>query len=260
MDFGTIGGAIAGILLLFTSILVAGGDIMMFVDLPSFFTTIGGTITAMLVAYPLARLKEIPTVLKHAIRTSEERSGEMINMLVTFSEKARREGLLALEDDIDEVDDTFLKKGVQLVVDGTDPELVKSIMLTDLDKIEIRHAVGKDYFDMLGYLAPAFGMIGTLMGLIMMLANLTDKASIGSGMAIALVTTLYGAVFANLIFIPVSKKLDIRNNEEILLKEIMLEGTLSIQSGDNPRIVKDKLTSFLAPSVRERIADEIETR
>ncbi len=256
MDLGTVFGVFVGMALLTAAVLFAGGDLANFISAGSVMVTVGGTISAMFVAYPMTKLMEIWTVGKHALYTKEQDAGEMINMLVTFSEKARREGLLALEDDIEEVTDPFLRKGVQLVVDGTDPELVKSIMNTDLEKIETRHGVGKDLFDMMGLLAPAFGMIGTLIGLILMLANLTDKASIGSGMAVALITTLYGAILANLVFIPLSKKLEGRNYDEILLKEIMLEGTLSIQSGDNPRIVKDKLASFLAPSQRDAIPGE----
>ncbi len=258
MDLGTLGGIVGGLILLTAALIVKDADLGMFADIGSFIVTMGGTTAALLVAYPLAKLKQIVNISRHAFRKKEEKVGEMINMLVTFSEKARREGLLALEDDIEEVDDPFLKKGVQLVVDGTDPELVKSIMLTDLDKIEARHTQGRDIYDSAGLFAPAFGMIGTLQGLILMLANLTDKSSIGQGMGLALITTLYGAILANIVFLPLAKKLETRNNDEILLKEIMLEGTLSIQSGDNPRIVKDKLTSFLAPSVREEVAQNID--
>ncbi len=256
MDLGTIFGIIGGMTLLIVGIFVSGADIKSYWDLSSVFITIGGSSAALIVAYPMAKFLGMWGVAKHTFFKRESNPGEMINMLVTFSEKARREGLLALEDDIEEVNDPFLKKGVQLVVDGTDPELVRTILETDLDKIEDRHKSGKDIFDMWGNLAPAFGMIGTLMGLIQMLANLTDKASIGTGMAVALITTLYGAVLSYLILQPISKKLELRNSDEILLKEIMLEGTLSIQSGDNPRIVKDKLTSFLPPSQRELVTVE----
>lgn len=257
MDLGTIGGVIGGVILLLLSIVFIGGDLANYLNLPSFFTTFGGTLAALLVSYPIAKLLQAGTVAKHALYKKEENPGQMISMLVNFSEKARREGLLALEDDIEEVKDPFLKKGIQLVVDGTDPELVKSIMITDLEKIESRHEIGRDLYDNAGLLAPAFGMIGTLLGLINMLANLTDKSSIGAGMALALITTLYGAILANLVFLPISKKLEGRNRDEMLIKEIMLEGTLSIQSGDNPRIVKDKLTSFLSPQVRAQVAEVV---
>jgi chemotaxis protein MotA len=177
-------------------------------------------------------------------------------MIVTFSEKARREGLLALEDDLDELDDEFLRKGIQLVVDGTDPEIIRNIMETELNHMESRHATGIKVFEDWGIFAPAFGMIGTLIGLILMLANIEDKSAIGPGMSTALITTLYGAILANLVFIPVANKLTTVNNQEILIREIMIEGTLSIQSGDNPRIVKEKLVSFLPPEVRAQVEEE----
>ena len=254
MDIGTIGGIIGGLLLLTGSIVVGGGDLFLFMNIPSFLTTFGGTLAGLFVSYPMRKIVQSWDIGKRALYKQDLDPGGTINMLVTLSEKARREGLLALEDDIEEVDDPFLKKGVQLVVDGTDPELVKRIMRTDLEKLEYRHGLGRGLYEMAGLLSPAFGMIGTLMGLIIMLANLTDKSSIGKGMSLALITTLYGAILANLVFIPMSKKLEGRSNEEILLKEIMLEGTLSIQSGDNPRVVKDKLTSFLSPEIRESIS------
>ncbi len=177
-------------------------------------------------------------------------------MLVNFSEKARREGLLALEDDVDEIDDEFLKKGIQLVVDGTDPELVRNILNAELTALDQRHFEGKDLYEQWGFLTPAFGLIGTLIGLIVMLSRLEDKSSIGAGMSVALLTSLYGAILANLMFLPMAKKLEMSNNEELLMKEIMIEGILSIQSGDNPRIVKDKLASYLAPDLREGLGAE----
>jgi chemotaxis protein MotA len=177
-------------------------------------------------------------------------------MIVTFSEKARREGLLALEDDLDELEDEFLRKGIQLVVDGTDPEIIRNIMETELNHMQSRHLDGIKIFEDWGALAPAFGMIGTLIGLIIMLANIEDKSAIGPGMSTALITTLYGAILGNLVFIPIANKLSWVNNQEVLLREIMIEGTLSIQSGDNPRIVKEKLISFLPPEIRAQVEEE----
>ena len=207
--------------------------------------------------HPLSYILGMGKILRYAFFSPEVNAKEMIITLVSFSEKARREGLLALEDDLDELDDEFLKKGIQLVVDGTDPELVRRIMETELEHIIERHEKGKKVFEDWGYLAPAFGMIGTLMGLILMMVNLEDKSAIGPGMSTALITTLYGAIMANSVFLPIASKLEIRANEEILLKMIMIEGTLSIQSGDNPRIVRDKLIAFLEPSQREEITQEV---
>jgi len=192
----------------------------------------------------------------NAVRVKPMEAGRIISMIVTFSEKARREGLLALEDDLDELEDEFLRKGIQLVVDGTDPEIIRNIMETELNNMQSRHGEGIKIFEDWGIFAPAFGMIGTLIGLILMLSNIEDKSAIGPGMSTALITTLYGALLANLVFITIANKLSYVNDQEILLREIMIEGTLSIQSGDNPRIVKEKLISFLPSDVRAQVEEE----
>jgi chemotaxis protein MotA len=175
---------------------------------------------------------------------------ELINQLVSFADNARKEGLLSLDDTLNDVEDVFLQGGLRLVVDGTDPDVIKRILYTNLDQVESRHEDGIGLFSKWAKLAPAFGMIGTLLGLIGMMANLEDTASIGPNMAIALVTTLYGSVFANLILAPIQFKLEDRHKEEMQIKEIMVQGILSIQSGDNPRILEDKLLTFLPPSER----------
>lgn len=256
MDLGTIGGIISGFIVIIIGILWGSGDLLHFADASSVFITIGGTTSALFVGFPLRKLAGAIGVGRLAFQRYEERPADMISTLVTFSEKARKEGLLALEDNVEEIDDEFLKKGIQLVVDGTDPELVRNIMETELGKIEERHVSGRGIFDLAGFLFPAFGMLGTLIGLILALRSMGTgaKEALGEYMAIALITTFYGSLIANLVMIPISKKLEVRNDSEILLKEIMLEGTLSIQSGDNPRIVKDKLASFLSPTVREELS------
>jgi chemotaxis protein MotA len=175
---------------------------------------------------------------------------------VAFAERARREGLLALEDNLDEVENEFMRKGIQLVVDGTDPEIIKNILYTELNQINARHEDGINLFGFWGSLAPAFGMIGTLIGLIAMLANLDDSAGIASGMATALITTLYGSLVANVFMLPFKQKLMDRDKYETRSKEIVIEGILSIQSGDNPRILLEKLLSFLPPPEREPIRAE----
>ncbi len=175
---------------------------------------------------------------------------DTVTLLVSFAEKARREGILALENSMAEIQDDFIRSGLRLAVDGVEPELIKDILHTELAFIEDRHRNGQAIFDYMGAAAPAFGMIGTLVGLVKMLQNLSDPNAIGPAMAIALLTTMYGAVIANVIFIPVAGKLKMRTAEEILLKEVAIEGVMSIQSGDNPRILEQKLLAFLAPSVR----------
>ena len=169
---------------------------------------------------------------------------KIITTLVAFSEKARREGLLALEDDLDEGEDEFMRKGIQLVVDGTDPDIIKNILYTELNQVQARHSSNIKVIDDWSKLAPAFGMIGTLTGLIAMLANMEDSSAIGAGMAQALITTMYGSLMANLVLIPFKNKLVDLDDGETLVKELIIEGILSIQSGDNPRILEEKLIAF----------------
>jgi chemotaxis protein MotA len=258
MDIATLGGLGIGFFVLIVGIIISGGmgSLGGFVSIPSIFITIGGSFAAIMVSNTLARTLGLMKIAMNATRVHPMEEGRVISMIVTFSEKARREGLLALEDDLDELEDEFLRKGIQLVVDGTDPEIIRNIMETELNYMQARHQDGIKIFEEWGALAPAFGMIGTLIGLIIMLANIEDKTMIGPGMSTALITTLYGAVLGNLVFIPIANKLTYVNDQEVLLREIMIEGTLSIQSGDNPRIVKEKLISFLPPDIRAQVEEE----
>lgn len=255
MDIGTLGGLGLGVAMVLMGIILGGAGFGIYVDIPSILIVIGGSFAALMISNPLPRVLGVMKVLKHAINIPNYEMEKTITTLVNFSERARREGLLALEDDIEEVEDEFLKNGIQLVVDGTDPELIKSILYNDVGQLEERHAVGVKLFDDWGALAPAFGMIGTLIGLIAMLANLDDPDAIGSGMATALITTLYGSFVANLIFIPLKGKLEDRDKTERLSRDIMIEGILSIQAGDNPNILKYKLVSFLEPAKRKEMLD-----
>lgn len=257
MDLGTIIGVISGFMLILMAILTSGGMIPMYLNLPSFLMVIGASFAAMLVSNPLNRMLGIMRYVNLTLRAPDLKEEKIISDLVAFSERARREGLLALEDNLEEVEDEFMRKGVQLVVDGTDPDIIKSVLFNDLNQLQERHDVGIKIFDDWGKLAPAFGMIGTLAGLIAMLQALGDDPdAIGSGMALALITTMYGSVMANLVLIPMKNKLEDRNRDEVRVKEIVIEGILSIQSGDNPRILLEKLVSFLPPRQREAIRQE----
>jgi chemotaxis protein MotA len=256
MDLGTILGLGVGAAMIVMSILTSGGNILMYVNIPSALMVLGGSFSAMLVANPMSRMLGIMNYLKLVLNMPNYEEERIISSLVNFSEKARREGLLALEDDLEEVEDEFMRKGIQLVVDGTDPEIIKSVLYNELNQLQERHDTGIKIFDDWGKIAPAFGMIGTLAGLIAMLANIEDQSSIGSGMSLALITTMYGAIFANLALIPIKSKLEDRDKMETLVREIIIEGILSIQSGDNPRILEQKLTSFLPPARREAVLAE----
>lgn len=250
MDLSTIIGVIVGIVLIGSAIIM-GGNGELFISLQSSMIVLGGTLAGTMVSVSMSEMMKIPHLFRIALQDIRLNSDDIIDVLVEFAEKARREGLLALEQDVMEINDEFLQKGVQLVVDGTDPELVRNIMETKLTFLEERHTKGRRIMDTMGQLAPAFGMIGTLIGLINMLSMLDDPDNLGPSMAVALITTLYGALLANLFFIPLSNKLKERSEEEILLKEVMIEGILSIQAGENPRIVEEKLTAFLANSDEE---------
>jgi len=257
MDIGTIVGLVMGFGFIVWS-MVLGGDVSGFWDVPSVMITCGGALAATVISYPLPQLLGVGKVLKKALIVKAEDPSALIELLVSFAEKARREGLLSLEEEAEALDDEFLQKGVQLVVDGTDPELVRTMMETELAFLEERHRSGQTMFETMGALAPAYGMVGTLIGLVQMLRTLDDPKRIGPGMAVAIVTTFYGAVLSNLVFIPVANRLKVRTGEEILLKEVIIEGILSIQSGDNPRIVEEKLKSFLAPKLRRSRKREVE--
>jgi len=251
MDFATIFGIITGLFILVGAIIL-GGNAIIFINIESVLIVIGGTLAGTMVSYSLSEFKKIPHLLRIASQNHNLNPDEIIEILVKFAEKARREGLLALEENVVEINDRFLQKGIQLVVDGTDPDLVRNILETRLTFLEERHLRGRSIFNTMGQLSPAFGMIGTLIGLIQMLSKLDDPGNLGSGMAVALITTLYGALLANLFFIPLSTKLQERSEEEIMMKEVMIEGILSIQAGENPRIVEEKLYAFLADTVKNK--------
>ncbi|MEI0517910.1 motility protein A [Brachyspira murdochii] len=234
-----------------------------FIDIASVIVVIGGGANSLIMANDISTILGVPKAVKVLLQKPAYSEDQIIITLISFSEKARREGLLVLEDDIQEVSDPFLKKGMQLVVDGTDPELVKNILNTEIDNIEARHDSVRKVFDDAASLFPAWGMIGTLIGLVIMLRSLGGGGgveAIGSGMAVALITTYYGSVIANGFALPISGRLAARHSSEAMVKSIMLEGILSIQAGDNPRIVKDKLVSFLPPAQRQKVNEQVGDR
>lgn len=247
MELTTLIGILSGFAAIIISILISeGADIMSFVNLPSVFITLGGTIAATFVAYPVTALKAMAGAFKMAFKKKEINLQKDIDLIISIANIARREGLLALEDTVRKAGNEFFRKGMMLVVDGADPELIKDVMESEIYFMQERHAESQQVLETMGALAPAYGMIGTLIGLINMLKNLNDVNSLGPGMAVALITTFYGSVLANLVFIPMAKKLRIQTTKETLEKELLLEGLLSIQDGENPRIIKDRLYSFIA--------------
>lgn len=228
-----------------------------FFDLTSVLVTFGGAFMCCLmmtdgIPQYLANLKSIGLIMK--MQTSNET--EMIKNIIELSNVSRKEGLLALEEAASGIDDDFLKKGLLLIVDGTDPELVRSIMETEQIAVEDRHKTVIGFWENLGAMGPAWGMIGTLIGLINMLKNLSDMSTVGPNMAVALITTFYGSVLANWICAPVAAKLKANNAKEITVRNIMVEGLLSIQAGENPRVIEEKLKSFLPPKDRGAVGEQ----
>lgn len=250
MDIGTVIGLIFGIVCIMGSMVLGGGNPLSLVNVPSMLVVFGGTGGALLMAYPLARLFSVHKVILNAVFTTPTDPKLIVRDIVGYAETARREGILALENMVDEMRDPFIVRGIKMAVDGTDPELIQTVMDTELEALMDRHTIGKKILENVARYAPAFGMIGTLMGLIAMLQNMDDPSKIGPGMAVALITTLYGAMIANVVCYPLADKLVARDAEEVLIKTIIIAGVMSIQSGDNPRIVEGKLLTYLPPSDR----------
>ena len=258
MDIASLVGLILGAVMVVFGILSSGGNIVEdFMDLPSVIITIGGSLAGTLASHKLADfiggLKSIGLAMKEP---SVGDASEVISNIINLSNISRKEGLLALEEATHDMDDEVLKKGINLVVDGTDPDLVRGILETDLINLEARHKKVIGFWEKWAELGPAWGMIGTLIGLVNMLKNLTDSSSIGPNMAVALLTTLYGSLIANWLAGPTAAKLKVNNDMEIMMREITVEGLLSIQAGENPRVIEEKLKSFLAPSDRDNAGSE----
>ncbi len=254
MDITTVLGTLFVVVLLLWSLTSGGTPLSLFIDVPSLVMVAGGTTAVTMMAFRIVDLKGLVSVVLRSYLFKLPSPTDEIERIISYANLARKEGLLALEAKLAEVDDPFFSKGVQLVIDGFAADTVRDIMDLDLQWQTQRHSQGKKMLDSMGSMAPAFGMIGTLVGLVKMLANLSDPSSIGAGMAIALLTTFYGAVLANTLFIPLSGKLDIRAKEEMLLRELMIEGVVAIQSGEKPQLIKEKLKGFLPPAVREAVA------
>jgi len=252
MDIATVVGLISGVGLVLVTILM-GGDAYIFWNAPSAVLVIGGTLASTLLNYPLSDVLSVMATVKNTLVHKASSHESLIEKLVAFATVARREGILALESHAKNSGDEFLEKSIQLAIDGTAPELIKDILTTEIAFMEDRHALGQSVLVAMGTYAPAFGMIGTLIGLVQMLTSMEDPSQIGAGMAVAILTTLYGALIANVLCLPAAGKLKVRTANELLGKEIIIEGILSIQSGDNPRVVEQKLKSFVSPDIRSNI-------
>ena len=248
MDIATVVGTIAAFGLVFMAI--GGSNVGMFIDPPSLLIVVGGTIGATLMAYPLGDVLKIVSIAKNTILFKAFSKEGTISQLVEFSNQARRDGILALENAVKEVDDTFVQRGIQLAVDGQEPDAIENVLTLEIESIQSRHKQGAEILQTMATFAPAMGMVGTLIGLVQMLQNMSDPSAIGPAMAVALLTTFYGAIMANMIFNPLAAKLKVRSSSEISVREMTREGIMSIAAGDNPRIVEQKLHAYLQPKAR----------
>jgi chemotaxis protein MotA len=251
MDLATLIGIVSAFGLVVIAILM-NGSLTIFISPSSLMIVVGGTLGTTMINYPLKEMLGTINVVKNAFFAGGGlATEEVIKKFVDLGSKARREGILALEADVKEITDEFMKKGLQMSVDGLEPQSIEEIMSTEIDYLRARHQVGAEIFQTMGTFAPALGMIGTLVGLVQMLQSMDDPSSIGPAMAVALLTTFYGSIMANLVCMPIAGKLKGRSKEEALIKEMVVEGVLSLTRGENPRILEQKMLAFVPPKMRK---------
>jgi chemotaxis protein MotA len=256
MDIATIVGVILGFMVITTAIVVGGGW-EIFVHLPSLTITIGGMLCATLIHFSLPQFLGIFSVIKKTIISKIPPQSQLIQRMVNYAAINRRDGALALEQEIRNVNNLFFVKGLQMLVDGQDSDTIRELMSLEVQYLQERHSTGKKILEFMGSASPAFGMIGTLIGLVKMLRGLDSPDAIGEGMAIALITTFYGALAANLIFIPLAGKLGLYSKTEAMAMEMIVEGICAIARGENPTVVREKLQAFVSQGRREEVKAEI---
>ncbi len=256
MDIATLIGVILGFIVIIGA-MVAGGTAGMFFDAPSLAITMGGMLCATLIHFSLPQFLGIFSVIKKTIVTKVPSQAELIQKMVNYAAINRRDGALALEQEIRKITDLFFAKGLQMLVDGQDSEQIRELLSMEIQYLQHRHSDGKKILEFMGAAAPAFGMIGTLIGLVQMLSNLDSPASIGTGMATALLTTFYGAFAANLLFIPLAGKLGIYSKAETISMEMINEGVCAIALGENPTAVREKMQAFISQGRREDVKANI---
>jgi len=255
VDIATLIGILISFSLVIVSILM-GGDGSWFVNAPSLMIVGGGTMGATLLAYPLGDVLSVFKVVKNVFMHKSQVVSDLIPLISDFAKKARQEGILSFESQLDQIEDPFLVQGIQMAIDGMESSAIEDVMTTEIIYLEERHRLGSEIFSTMGTFAPAVGMLGTIIGLVQMLMQMEDPSQIGAPMAVALLTTFYGTLLANLVFLPIAGKLKTRSKQEVLVKQLVLEGVIAIQSGDNYRVVEQKLKAFIAPKARmEAIAE-----
>lgn len=250
MELSTPIGLVLGFGALLGAFMMEGGSPVMLLSPSAAIIVLGGTIAAILIAFPLKSVLVLPKLVMQTFFSAPGDPEEVVNAFVELADKARREGLLALEEDSKNIEDPFMRKGVMLVVDGVDPEVVRDIMETDASLVAERHSTGQGMLAAMGGFAPTMGIIGTVMGLVNVLSNLADPEHLGESIAVAFIATLYGVVTANILWLPLGNKLKKKSEMELHVRYLMVEGVLAVQAGENPRIVREKLNAFLPPSER----------
>jgi chemotaxis protein MotA len=250
MDIATLVGIVSAFILVISAILM-GGSLTLFINIPSAFIVVGGCLGATMINYPLPDMLKVIKVVKNAFLHKQVTANQVIANFVKLAGIARREGILALESSAKETNDEFMQKGLELAVDGLEPGSIRDILETEVVAIQDRHKLGAEIFTTLGTFAPAMGMIGTLIGLVQMLQTMSDPSTIGPSMAVALITTFYGAIIANFFCLPIAGKLKTRSGAEVMVKDLMTEGVISIAKGENPRVIEQKLNAYLPPQMRE---------
>lgn len=256
MDIATVIGLLMGFGLIFTSIAMGGGEgINAFIDVPSLMITVGGSIAALFINFPMNVCFSSLSVIKKCFLTKVPEAKAVIAQFKELAVVVRKDGMLALEKELENIDDDFMKRGLEIVISGAEETQIRNVLETELAAIEARHMIGKKIVESTGAAAPAFGMIGTLVGLVQMLQSLDDPSKIGGGMATALLTTLYGAIIANVACIPLSGKLETRSQEEVASRELMISGICALAQGLAPRAVEDNLVAYLSPKSRKSVQE-----
>jgi chemotaxis protein MotA len=250
MDLGSVLGVVLGVACIIISIFINDGEVISYWNLPSLFITVGGGLCSTLISFKLKDFLGIFKLCVHVFTDKKTSANETIEMLVKLSEKTRREGLLSIEPELEQMEDPFIRESLQLVVDGIESETIKDFMDTEIENMQARHGKGQAVFTTMGAIFPAWGMIGTMIGLINLLLKLDDPSQIGPSMSVALVTTFYGSVLSNFICIPMAEKLKLKSAEEVQMKEMIAEAVISIQAGENPKMLEQKLKIFLTPDQR----------
>ncbi len=251
MDLATLIGLLIGIGGLVGGFLLEGGHAGMLWVHTAFIIVFGGTIGATVISFTMSELRKVPYFLKVVFQDKKVDYFSVLESLVDTADKARREGLLSLESQLGEIDDEFLTRGLQLVIDGTDPELTRNMLEMEIEAQEKAEKVGHDIFITAGGYAPTMGIIGTVMGLIHVLSNLSEPDQLAGAIAVAFLATLYGVASANVLWIPFATKIKVKSDKSMVLMELVLEGILSIQAGENPRVIREKLMTFLPPEARQ---------